>query len=149
MNPTKLIPIAQLVDDNQQFVSNPLCQESIYATIDFYKRVGFAPPWIGYYAEQGGLLVGCAAFKGAPINGTVEIAYGTFEEFQKQGVATLICKKLVELAQQTDKTIRISARTLPEKNYSTRVLEKNEFVLLGMVEDPEDGNVWEWEFKGK
>ncbi len=149
MNQLTLLPIAQTLEGNEKFVSNPLCQDSIYVTMDFYKRVGFAPPWIGYYAEQNGTLVGCAAFKGAPIHGTVEIAYGTFENHQKQGVATAICRKLVELARQTDHTIRITARTLPEKNYSTRVLQKNGFVLLGTVEDPEDGNVWEWEFKGQ
>jgi len=46
-----------------------------------------------------------------------------------------------------DRSVRITARTLPEKNYSTRILEKNNFVLLGFVTDPEDGEVWEWEYK--
>lgn len=147
MNTVELIPIAQTIEDNQQFVNNPVCQDSIYATIDFFRGIGFSPPWIGYYAEQNGELVGCAAFKGAPTNGTVEIAYGTFEKYQKQGIATAMCKKLVELAQLTDPAVRITARTLPEKSYSTRLLEKNGFVLLGPVVDIDDGDVWEWEFR--
>lgn len=116
-------------------------------SIDFYKRVGFNPPWICYYATENNELVGCAAFKGKPVNGTVEIAYGTFEKCSNQGVGTRICNTLVNLSLKTDPTIRITARTLPENNYSTRILLKNKFQFLGNVIDPEDGDVWEWEYK--
>jgi hypothetical protein len=75
----ELIPINQRLNENEEFISNPLCQESIYVTIDFYEKVGFVRPWIGYYARQNGVLVGVACFKGKPVKGTVEIAYGTFE----------------------------------------------------------------------
>ena len=71
------------------------------------------------------------------------------EKYRQQGVGTRICKQLVELSLATDASVRITARTLPEKNYSTRILEKNNFVLLGFVTDPEDGEVWEWEYKNK
>ena len=40
----QLIPIKEILEENKEFLSNPLCQESIYMTIDFYKRVGFNPP---------------------------------------------------------------------------------------------------------
>lgn len=115
--------------------------------IEFYKKVGFIPPWICYYAEENGELIGSAAFKGKPVNNTVEIAYGTMEHYRQQGVGTRICKKLVEVSLQTDPSVRITARTLPENNYSTKILKKNKFVLLGTVFDPEDGNVWEWEYR--
>ena len=143
----ELIPIKERLDDNEEFTSNPLCHESIYVTIDFYKKVGFTPPWIGYYAKQNDNLVGGGAFKGQPINGKVEIAYGTFEKFRKQGIGTEICKKLIDLSLKTDPSIRITARTLKEKNFSTKILEKNNFEFIGIVNDPEDGDVWEWEFK--
>jgi [ribosomal protein S5]-alanine N-acetyltransferase len=39
------------------------------------------------------------------------------------------------------------ARTLMEENYSTRILRKNGFECLGIVNDPDDGDVWEWEYK--
>ena len=134
---------------NKAFASNPLCNESLSMCIDFYKRVGFDPPWICYYAEEDGELIGNAAFKGRPINNTVEISYGTMESYRQQGVGTRICKQLVELSLITDSSVRITARTLPEKSYSTRILEKNNFILLGFVTDPEDGEVWEWEYKKK
>jgi RimJ/RimL family protein N-acetyltransferase len=143
----KLIPIKPTLEENAEFSNNPLCQETIQMCVDFYKRVGFTPPWICYYVKQDEELVASVAFKGKPVNGTVEIAYGTFEKFQRQGIGTAVCKQLVELSLKTDPSVRITARTLPENNYSTRILEKNNFTCLGIVQDPEDGEVWEWEYQ--
>jgi RimJ/RimL family protein N-acetyltransferase len=145
----RLLPIKRTLSENESFAKNPLCHETLGMCIEFYKRVGFMPPWICYYAEENGELVGSAAFKGRPINNTVEISYGTMEDHRQKGVGTKICKQLVALSLATDPTVRITARTLPEKNYSTKILEKNNFILLGFVTDPEDGEVWEWEYKGK
>jgi [ribosomal protein S5]-alanine N-acetyltransferase len=114
--------------------------------IDFYKKVGFTPPWICYYAQLDEKLVGSAGFKGQPINGVIEIVYGTFENYRKQGMGTSICKSLVDPAIKTDPSLRITARTLPERNFSTRILQKNKFEFTGIVHDPEDGEVWEWTF---
>jgi hypothetical protein len=86
------------MDENPEFVNNLHCRESLQMTVDFYKRIGFSPPWIGYYVMENEMLVGSAAFKGKPVNGQIEIAYGTFEEFRKQGVGTKICKILVNLS---------------------------------------------------
>ena len=139
-----LIAIKERIEDNKRFASNALHLETIQMTIDFYKKVGFVPPWIGYYAEENGNLVGSAGFKGPPINGTVEIAYGTFEEYRNQGIGTAICRQLVELSLKTDPSIRLTARTFSKENFSTKILQKNNFILLGPVQDPEDGEVWEW-----
>ena len=140
------LPIEMTLNDNQKFRANPLCRDTLDMTIEFYKKVGFVPPWIGYYVEEKGELVGCAAFKGPPINGTVEIAYGTFEEHRKKGIGTTICKRLVDLSLKTDPSIKITARTLPEENFSNRILKKNNFSFLGTVIDMEDGEVWEWAY---
>ena len=143
----KLIPIKMELEENQDFIHNPLCKDSLQMTIDFYKRVGFVPPWIGYYAEIDGQLVGCAGIKGPPLNGKMEIAYGTMELVRNQGIGTAICKELVDLSLITDPSIIITARTLPENNFSTKILKKNSFVFIGIVNDPEDGDVWEWEYR--
>ncbi|HET6994590.1 MAG TPA: GNAT family protein [Chitinophagaceae bacterium] len=143
----ELIPIKQNIDQNKEFVNDPVCQETIYMTIDFYKRAGYTPPWICYYVKKDGQLVGSCGFKGAPTNDTVEIAYGTFGKYQRQGIGTAICKLLVDLALETNPQVNITARTLPEENFSTRILKKNNFIFNGMVNDPEDGDVWEWLFK--
>jgi ribosomal-protein-alanine N-acetyltransferase len=144
-----LLPIKETMKENEVFAKNPVCDESLSMCIDFYKRVGFEPPWICYYVEENGELIGNAAFKGRPINNTVEISYRTMESHRQKGIGTRICKQLVELSLTTDPLVRITARTLPEKSYSTRILEKNNFILLGFVTDPEDGEVWEWEYKKK
>jgi len=144
-----LLPIQRTLSENEVFADNPSCKETLGMCIEFYKRVGFMPPWICYYVEENNELVGSAAFKGRPINNTVEISYGTMETHRQKGIGTRICKQLVELSLSTDPSVRITARTLPEKNYSTRILEKNNFILLGFVTDPEDGEVWEWEYKRK
>jgi RimJ/RimL family protein N-acetyltransferase len=145
----ELIPIRETLEENTEFFNDPLCTEFLPFSVDYYKKVGFNPPWICYFVRHNGAYVAGAAYKGKPLNNTVEISYGTFENFQRQGIGTAICKELVELSLKTDPNVRITARTLPENNYSVRILEKNNFTWLGMVEDPEDGSVWEWEFKGE
>ena len=144
-----LLPINRTLEENIDFANNPLCNETLGMCIEFYKKVGFNKPWICYYVEENGELIGSGAFKGKPINNTVEISYATFEKFRQQGIGAKICGKLVALSRTTDPSVRITARTLPEKNYSTRILERNNFILLGFVTDPDDGEVWEWEYKGK
>ena len=143
----KLIPIKKELEDNQEFANNPLCKETLSMTIEFFKRIGFIPPWAGYYAQLNGELVGSAAFKGQPVNGKVEIAYGTMEPFRNQGIGKKICRALVELSLNTDPSIKITARTLPENNFSNKILTKNNFVWVGTVYDPQDGIVWEWEYR--
>lgn len=143
----ELVPVKETIEENVEFTGDPLCQESVYMSVDFYKRVGFSPPWICYYAREDGNLIGCAGYKGKPLNGRIEIAYGTFENFRNRGVGTRICKTLVELSLKTDRTVQIMARTLPENNFSTKILLKNGFHFAGIVNDPEDGEVWEWEYK--
>ena len=144
MKQLKLLPVKEKLEENIEFATNPSCRETIHMTIDFYKKVGYQPPWICYYVQQGSELVGNAGIKGKPVNGTIEIAYGTMENHRQKGIGTAICKLLVDLSLQTDPAIRITARTLAEENFSTRILRKNNFVLLGTVVDPEDGEVWEW-----
>ncbi len=143
----ELLPVKQFLEENTDFINHPDCRESLYLSIEFYKKVGFNMPWIGYYVRLKGELVGMAAFKGKPVDGKVEIAYGTISRYQHNGIATQICRQLVELSLSTDRSVRIFARTLPVENFSTKVLRKNNFYCVGTVMDPEDGEVWEWEYK--
>jgi ribosomal-protein-alanine N-acetyltransferase len=143
----KLLPIKEHLHQNKEFIDHPDCQDSLYTCIDFYKRIGFNPPWICYYVQLGGVLVAAAAFKGKPANGKVEIAYGTFPRHQQRGIGTHIADTLVQLSLKTNPVIRITARTLMEENFSVRILRKNNFKLLGTIMDEEDGQVWEWEYE--
>jgi len=143
----KLLAIQEKLEDNPEFISNPACQESLHQTITYFQNIGYSPPWVGYYASVNNKIVGGCAFKGRPVHGKVEIAYGTFPEFQHQGIGTEMCQQLVKLSLQTDPSVIITARTLMEENFSTKILRKNNFILKGSVMDTDDGEVWEWEYK--
>ena len=144
----ELLPIQERLEDNAEFLTRPECAASLEMTVKYIASLGYHPPWIGYYASQHGELVGTAAFKGRPGSGRVEIAYGTFDDHQGKGVGGAICTALVKLSLDTDPSVVITARTLPEENHSTRILRKNGFVLEGVVMDDDDGEVWEWVRKG-
>ncbi len=143
----ELLPIKEHLHENQEFTVNPDCKDSLNMCIDFYKRVGFNPPWICYYVELDGQLVAAAAFKGKPVDNKVEIAYGTFPQYQNKGIGTRIADTLVKLALKTDPLVRVTAQTLMEENYSTKILRKNNFVIIGTAIDEDEGEVWEWEYQ--
>ncbi|MGI9239602.1 MAG: GNAT family N-acetyltransferase [Verrucomicrobiales bacterium] len=104
--------------------------------------------WDGYFVVDADTreVVGSCAFKGRPTEfGTVEIAYFTYPEFEGRGYATSMARKLIELAANSTEIEQIIAHTLPEKNASTKVLEKVGMRFIGEVEDPDDGLVWRWQ----
>lgn len=145
----KLLAIENDETLNKDF-TNPECIEILNVFRDLYIKVGFEKPWIGYFASSdNNEIIGVAGFKGKPKNGKVEISYGTFNNYQQQGIGTELCHQLVLLSLQKGKKVKITARTLPENNASTRILKKNGFEFSGPVWDEDDGNVWEWEYKHK
>ncbi|HEV7346997.1 GNAT family N-acetyltransferase [Telluribacter sp.] len=142
----QLLPIKKTLDENPEFRDHSDCQPNLQISIDYFERVGYDPPWIGYYAQVEDKLVGAGGFKGRPIGGIVEIDYGTFPAYQGQGFGTEICRQLVQLALQANSSVRITARTLPENYASAGILKRNGFSLRGTVHDEEDGEVLLWEY---
>ena len=130
------------------YLDDPFCLEVFDSFEKYYPKVGFFRPWIGYFFLDGENIVATGGFKGQPKNRKIEIAYGTVPLYEGRSYATEVCHKLVHLALDTDPSLLITARTLKEENASTRVLKKNNFKLMGTVEDPEDGEVWEWHYQG-
>jgi ribosomal-protein-alanine N-acetyltransferase len=118
--------------------------EVLAAMARLYETAGFVRPWIGYLALEGGVCVGTCAFKSAPRDGSVEIAYFSFLGNEGRGVATRMAAALIAIARRADPQVAIKAQTLPEENASTAVLRKLGFEQVGVVEHPEDGTVWEW-----
>lgn len=88
-------------------------------------------------------ICGTCAFKTPPASNEVEIAYFTCPENEGRGVATAMAQSLVDIATKNG-VGRIKAQTLPEKNASTRILEKLGFRFSCQVMHPEDSEVWEW-----
>lgn len=107
------------------------------------------PPWGGFLAVDNAQVIGTCAFKAAPdADGMVEIAYYTFPPFERRGYATAMAAELVRRASASPLVKLIIAHTLPERNPSTSVLQRNGFTFAGDVVDPEDGPVWRWEWGG-
>lgn len=142
----ELLPIFPTLEENSHYASRLENTEVLDMTVKYYARIGYRPPWIGYFASLDGAIVGSAGFKGRPISGKVEIAYATVPAFQHRGIGTGICRMLVEMARTADPHVVVTARTLRKESYSTRILQKNNFIKKGTVVDPEDGKVWEWEY---
>ncbi len=108
-------------------------------------------PWLHGFAiqalEEPDKNVGSIGFKGPPEEGVVEVAYGIDESHQGKGYATEALQGIVPFAIAQPGVTAIRAHTLPETNASTSVLKKNGFTFVGDVIDPEDGEVWRWEFE--
>ena len=113
------------------------------------EKAAGADPWLFGFAvvhRESGLVIGTAGFTGAPDpEGAVEIAYGIVPEYEGRGYATEAAGALVAWAMQNGSVRIIRAHTLPERNASTRVLEKCGFTHAGEVSHPTDGLIWRWE----
>lgn len=119
-------------------------REVALQTQALYARTGAAAPWLGYFATADRQLVGSCGFVGNPgAEGEVEIAYFTFPGGEGRGCATLMAGALVEIARRAG-AARVVAHTLPERNASCRVLERNGFARAGEGHDAEVGPTWRW-----
>jgi RimJ/RimL family protein N-acetyltransferase len=142
----ELIAITESGEPAKPVPSMPqLAAKIVAATTQLYRAVGYEPPWIGYLAIENDNCVGTCAFKSPPQNNRVEIAYFTLPGHESRGVATRMASELIRLARDKMPAVTVAAQTLPEENASTSVLKKLRFRLVGNVEHPEDGPVWEWQ----
>jgi RimJ/RimL family protein N-acetyltransferase len=121
----------------------------IASTMQVYARGGYVEPWVGYLAIEGNNCVGCCGFTSPPVGGVAEIAYFTYPDFEKRGVATRMAQRLLSMAQECDASVRIVAHTLTEENASNHILKKLGFAFTGTVDHPEDGKIWEWSYGPK
>jgi RimJ/RimL family protein N-acetyltransferase len=131
-------------DKTNEAYNSSECQQLLEAYEDFYPKIGFDLPWVGYFVMRDEKIVGSCGFVGRPKDGVVEIAYWTFKEFEGQGIASFACQELVSIAHKADQGVRVTAKTAPEYNASTKVLEKNGFVFKEIVQDHEIGDAWLW-----
>lgn len=135
-------------DPTLALYATPDCQALFESYPAYYHETGYNPPWIGYFVFRDKGVVGVGGFVGAPQNGRVEIAYGTFKAYEGQGVASFACQQLLAIARATDLALTVTAKTAPEQNTSTKILGRNGFVYAGVVQDHEIGDAWEWVYQG-
>jgi [ribosomal protein S5]-alanine N-acetyltransferase len=143
----KLKIIELNIDKSNDIYSSDNCQMLLKSYDDYYQIIDFNLPWVGYFVVRQNDIVGSCGFTGKPKEGKVEIAYWTFKEFEGQGIASFSCKELVSISQQTDPTITITAKTAPEHNASTKILQNNGFEFIEIVQDHEIGDAWLWALK--
>jgi len=127
-------------------------REVVSQTLALLAKAPRDPVWGGYLAvdQERGLVVGTCGFKHGPeTDGSVEIAYFTFSEFEKKGYATAMAGELLRLALKAEGVREVIAHTLPMRNASTRVLEKVGLRWIGETVDPEDGRVWRWAYRSE
>jgi RimJ/RimL family protein N-acetyltransferase len=131
---------------NEIYASND-CQQLINSMNEYYLKIGFNKPWVGYFVFRNNQVVGTGGFTVQLKDGKVEIVYWTFKEFEGQGVASFACRELISIAKITDPTITITAKTAPEHNASTKILQNNGFEFSKIVQDDEIGDAWLWTLK--
>ncbi|MES2617383.1 MAG: GNAT family N-acetyltransferase [Bacteroidota bacterium] len=139
--------LQQHEDKTDHLFASEDCQTLLQMYEDYYPIIGFNLPWVAYLVVRQNQVVGSCSFTGQPNNGKVEIAYWTFKAFEGQGIASFACKELVKIAQTADPNVTITAKTAPEHNASTKILENNQFVFTEIVQDEEIGDAWLWTFK--
>ena len=132
------------VDRSQQIYSSNDCQMLLKMYDEYYQLIGYNLPWVGYFVIKENQVVGSCGFTGQPKDGKVEIAYWTFKEYERQGISSFSCKELIQISEQTDPAIIITAKTAPEHNASTKILQNNGFTFTGIVQDHEIGDAWLW-----
>lgn len=123
------------------------CQALLQMYEDYYPKIGFNLPWVAYLVVREKQVVGTCSFTGQPNNGKVEIAYWTFAAFEGQKVASFACKELIKISQHANPAVTVTAKTAPEHNASTKILENNNFVFTEIVQDEEIGDAWLWVLK--
>ena len=97
--------------------------------------------WLAWYAvridNDCPILCGSIGFKGPPDErGIVEIGYSVLPEFQGQGLATEMVSAIVQWAKNQPLVRRIEAETNINNKASIRVLEKNNFIYVGVGVEP-------------
>jgi len=100
-----------------------------------------------YLAIEGNNCVGCCGFTSPPVGGVAELAYFTYPDFEKRGMATRMAQGLLSIARECDSSVKLIAHTLAEENASNHILKKLGFAFTGTVDHPEDGKIWEWSYE--
>ncbi|HMQ48124.1 MAG TPA: GNAT family N-acetyltransferase [Saprospiraceae bacterium] len=142
-----LVPIQVNEDPEKPIFASENCQLVLQMMAEFYPQIGFHLPWVGYFIIKDDHIIGTCGFTGPPVNNRVEVSYWTFSQYENQGIASEACRQLVAIAINNTPTIVVVAKTMPEHNASTKVLQKNGFVYSGVVQDHEIGDAWEWIFQ--
>lgn len=124
--------------------------EIIAHSREFLKNNPAAANWWMYFFVHAAdkKLVGNGGFKGRPDEaGTVEIGYAVAPAFRGKGLGSEAARGLIDYAFSHAQAETIQAHTLAEENESVRVLRKVGMEFVKELNDPEDGDIWQWQLK--
>jgi len=127
-------------------------REVVSQTLALLEKAPRAPEWGGFLAadQEKGTVIGTCGFTHGPEgDGSVEIAYFTFPQFESRGYATAMARELLRRALESGAVREVIAHTLPERNASTRILEKIGLHMVGEADDDEAGRVWRWSYRSR
>lgn len=131
----------------EDWLGFPAAQEAMRPSYEHLKRNPSVLGWWTYLFthKQDCKLIGLGGFKGRPSEeGLVEIGYALAPAYRGVGLASEASRGMLEYAFSHAEVTSVLAHTLPEKNASTRVLQRVGFKHVGTVHDPDDGEVWRW-----
>jgi RimJ/RimL family protein N-acetyltransferase len=124
--------------------------EVISYSREFLKNNPDAANWWMYFFIHSAdrKLIGNGGFKGKPDDaGTVEIGYAVAPAYRGKGLATEAAQGLIDFAFSNAQIQTIQAHTLAEENESVKVLRKVGMEFVKEFNDPEDGDIRQWQLK--
>jgi RimJ/RimL family protein N-acetyltransferase len=130
----------------EDWLGFPAAKEAMRPSFEYLKAHPSAFGWWTYLFLHTAdcVLIGLGGFKGVPKEGVAEIGYAIAPAYRGRGLATEAARGMIDYAFSHPEVRRVDAHTLPEKNPSTRVLERVGMRYVGVVSDPEDGEIWHW-----
>ena len=112
-----------------------LQQSTLPEVFDQDRNYCYKTLWI-VIAKAENTIVGDISFIGEPDQrGEIEIGYGTYEAFRGKGYMTEAIGRIVEWAKEQPEVQAIFASTEKANTASYAILEKNNFVHVGEVDD--------------
>ena len=140
----KLRAIERHEDKTNEAYNSSECRLLLEAYEDLYPKIGFNLPWsVTLWWEKNESLARAALSDNRKMEMS-KLPIGRSKNFERQGVASFACQELISIAHKADPSVRITAKTAPENNASTKILEKNGFVFEEIVQDHEIGDAWLW-----
>ncbi|GAA2913723.1 hypothetical protein GCM10010517_80290 [Streptosporangium fragile] len=124
----------------------PEFPQAISFTLDLLRQRPDEGEWWMYFFldSASGDLVGSGGYKGAPVDGAVEIGYEIAPGFRRRGLGGAAADALVARAFQHGEVTRVTAHTLAGDAASGGVLRNAGFSVDARIEDPEHGAVERW-----
>jgi ribosomal-protein-alanine N-acetyltransferase len=96
--------------------------------------------WIARAALMDGLVIGHVGFHGPPDDqGVVEVAYSVDPRYRDRGAGRALLETALTWARRTQVVTAVRASISPHNLASLAVIKGRGFVLVDLVDDPEDG----------